>query len=80
MFIDYNNKNLKEFLTKNEGEVIIRGAGTLGKLAVNALHKLNIKVDYFWEDDPKKHGLKYCNIDVLSTDQISKIKKMQTYF
>ncbi len=80
MFIDYNNNNLKEFLTKNEGEVIIRGAGTLGKLAVNALHKLNIKVDYFWEDDPKKQGLKYCNIDVLSTDQVSKIKKNANIF
>ena len=80
MFIDYNNNNLKEFLTKNEGEVIIRGAGTLGKLAVNALHKLNIKVDYFWEDDPKKQGLKYCDIDVLSTDQVSKIKKNANIF
>ena len=80
MFIDYNNNNLKEFLTKNEGEVIIRGAGTLGKLAVNALHKLNIKVDYFWEDDPKKQGLKYCNINVLSTDQVSKIKKNVNIF
>ena len=80
MFIDYNNNNLKEFLTKNEGEVIIRGAGTLGKLAVNALHKLNIEVDYFWEDDPKKQGLKYCDIDVLSTDQVSKIKKNANIF
>ena len=70
MFIKYNNKNLKNLLDQNEGKVVIRGAGTLGKLAINALHKLNIKVDYFWEDDPKKQGLKYCDIDVLDANQI----------
>tara|TARA_B100000768_G_C11275691_1_gene375826 strand:- start:523 stop:1833 length:1311 start_codon:yes stop_codon:yes gene_type:complete len=80
MFIEYNNNNLKEILTQNKGKVIIRGAGTLGKIAINALYKLNIKVDYFWEDDPKKQGLKYCDIDVLDTDQISKIAKNANIF
>ena len=45
MFIKYNNKNLKNRLDQNERKVVIRGAGTLGKLTINALHKLNIKVD-----------------------------------
>jgi organic radical activating enzyme len=80
MFIDYNNNSLKEILTQNKGKVIIRGAGTLGKIAINALYKLNIKVDYFWEDDPKKQGLKYCEIDVLDTDQVSKIEKNANIF
>ena len=80
MFIKYNNSNLKKILIKNDGKVVIRGAGTLGKLAINALNNLNIKVDYFWEDDPKKQGLKYCNIDVLSTNQISKISKNVNIF
>ena len=80
MFIEYNNNNLKEILAQNKGKVIIRGAGTLGKIAINALYKLNIKVDYFWEDDPKKQGLKYCDIDVLDTDQISKIAKNANIF
>ena len=80
MFIKYNNNNLKEILTKNEGKVVIRGAGTLGKLAINAFNNLNIKVDYFWDDHPKKQGLRYCNIDVLSTNQISKISKNVNIF
>lgn len=80
MFIKYSYLNLKKTLLENQGKVVIRGAGTLGKLAINALHKLNINVDYFWEDDPKKQGLKYCDIDVLNTDQVSRLDKNTNIF
>ena len=42
-------------------------------MAINALYSLDINVDYFWEEDPKKQGLKYCGIDVLNNDEIKKL-------
>lgn len=73
MYKKYKNENLKEILYNSKGKVVIRGAGTLGKLAINALYSLDINVDYFWEEDPKKQGLKYCGIDVLNNDEIKKL-------
>ena len=73
MYKKYKNENLKEILYNSKGKVVIRGAGTLGKLAINALYSLDINVDYFWEEDPKKQGLKYSGIDVLNNDEIKKL-------
>ena len=73
MYIKYKNESLKEILNKSNGKIVIRGAGTLGKLVINALYSLDIKVDYFWEEDPRKQGLKYCGVEVLNNDEIKKI-------
>jgi len=70
--IDYKINNLKEILQKRSSKVVLRGAGTLGKLALNALYKLSIKVDCFWDDDKKKHGKTYCGLKVLNTEEILK--------
>ena len=40
MYKKYKNENLKEILYNSKGKVVIRGAGTLGKLAINALYSL----------------------------------------
>ena len=70
--INYKIDNLKEILQKRSSKVVLRGAGTLGKLALNALYKLSIKVDCFWDDDKKKQGKTYCGLKVLNTEEILK--------
>tara|TARA_Y100000590_G_scaffold432803_1_gene549212 strand:- start:1359 stop:2666 length:1308 start_codon:yes stop_codon:yes gene_type:complete len=75
MFIEYSYSDLKNKLSSNKEKIILRGAGTLGKLALNALYNLNINVDYFWDDDPKKQGLEYCELKVLNTNEILKLGK-----
>ena len=68
--LNYNIGNLKETLEKRSSKIVLRGAGTLGKLVLNALNQLSIKVDCFWDDDKKKQGKKYCGLEVLNTRQV----------
>jgi len=80
MLIDYSIDSLAEKLDSKNKVTILRGAGTLGKLAIIALNKIGIKVDYFWDTDPKKRGLKYCGISVVGDETILKIKKKLNIF
>jgi len=75
MLIDYSIDNLAGKLDSKNKMTVLRGAGTLGKLAIIALNKIGIKVDYFWDTDPKKIGLKYCGISVVGDETVIKIKK-----
>ena len=59
MILNYSINSLADSLNSKNKVTILRGAGTLGKLAIIALNKIGIKVDYFWDMDPKKKGLKY---------------------
>ena len=80
MFIDYKFNNLKQVLELSKGKVVLRGAGVLGKLAINALHKLGIKVDYFWELDSRKIGLNYCDVKVVNTEKILELGEKTNIF
>ncbi len=75
MLKKYNLTNLKKVLNYNNNKVVLRGAGSLGKLAINALQKLDIKVDYFWDKNPRKQGLKYCNVEVVGDKKIIELGK-----
>ena len=69
--INYKIDNLKEILQKII-QSCIEGAGTLGKLALNALYKLSIKVDCFWDDDKKNRAAR---LKSFNTEEILKIIK-----
>jgi len=70
VLVEYNSKNLKEILNKRSSQIVLRGAGTLGKLVLNGLNQHSIKVDCFWDDDKKKQGKIYCGLKVLNTKEI----------
>ena len=80
MTISYNIDNIVKILDSKNRITILRGAGTLGKLALIALNKLGIKVAYFWDTDLKKIGLKYCGINVVGEETILKIKEKLNVF
>ena len=80
MFIDYKFNNLKQVFESNKGKVVLRGAGVLGKLAINALYELDINVDYFWELDSRKIGLNYCGVKVVGTKKILELGEKTNIF
>ena len=73
--IDYNIANLKNQLEPNKNKVILFGAGDIGELSNYSLNKLGIVVDFFCDNDPKKHGSKYLGVEVISMDALKKLDK-----
>ena len=54
-FNDYQNK-INKFAKKSN--LVIYGAGTLGKVTSQALKKYDIEVDFFCDSDKRKYHLK----------------------
>ena len=73
--IDYNIANLKNKLELNKNKVILFGAGDIGELSNYSLNKIGIAVDFFCDNDPKKHGSKYLGVEVISIDALKKLDK-----
>ena len=73
--INYNIANLKNQLEPNKNKVILFGAGDIGELSNYSLNKLGIVVDFFCDNDPKKHGSKYLGVEVISMDALKKLDK-----
>ena len=78
--IDYNIANLKNQLEPNKNKVILFGAGDIGELSNYSLNKMVIVVDFFCDNDPKKHGSKYLGVEVISMDALKKLDKDANVF
>ena len=71
-FDEYLSK-LKQFSKKNH--LVIYGAGTLGKVTLQALKKYNLEVDFFCDSDVRKHHLKVEGKDIISPEKLISLDK-----
>ena len=78
--INYNFANLKNQLELNKNKVILFGAGDIGELSNYSLSKLGIVVDFFCDNNKKKHGSKYLGVEVISMDALKKLDKNVNVF
>jgi hypothetical protein len=65
------------YLKKEEKKdrLIIYGAGTLGKVTLQALRKYNFEVDCFCDSDVRKHHLKVENKEIISPEKLTEFDK-----
>ena len=56
------------------------GAGDIGELANYSLNRLGITVDFFCDNDTRKHGKKYLGIEVISPENLAKLNKSINIF
>ena len=75
-----NFSTLKTQLIDNGGSVVFYGAGTIGKLALNALNELNIKVDHFHDSAKQKFGTVFCDVGCISFDELQNLDKNSSIF
>ena len=74
-FSDFINKsNIKDNL------LVIYGAGTIGRLTLEALIEKNVKVNFFCDSDVKKKNTAIDNIKILSPDELDKLDKNTNIF
>ena len=66
-FDDYLKKKDKK------DRLIIYGAGTLGKVTLQALKKYNFEADYFCDSDVRKHHLKVENKEIISPEKLTEL-------
>ena len=71
-FKDYQNK-LSKFNKKNN--LILYGAGTLGKVTYQTLKKKGIEVDFFCDSDERKHHLKVEQKNIISPEKLKTFEK-----
>lgn len=76
-FTDYLNKSQKERAKNN---LVIFGAGTIGKLTLEALKIKNVKVGYFCDSDIRKQNSKIENIKIISPDDLDALDKNTDIF
>ena len=74
-FSDYLNKHKNN---QKKGDLILFGAGTIGRLTFGALKEKNIKIDYFCDSDVRKQNNKIENIKVISPDDLDKFDKIDS--
>ena len=74
-FSDYLNKHKNN---QKKGDLILFGAGTIGRLTFGALKEKNIKIDYFCDSDVRKQNNKIENIKVISPDDLDKFDKIHS--
>ena len=67
----------ENYLKKEEKKdrLIIYGAGTLGKVTLQALRKYNFEADYFCDSDVRKHHLKVENKEIISPEKLTEFDK-----
>ena len=75
-----NFEKLIEKIKSEKLKIILFGAGTLGKMAIVALNKLDIIPDCFCDSDKKKQGTKYCGFDVISPEELFTYDKKTQIF
>lgn len=63
-----------DFLNKQTDILVLFGASTLGKKALEYTKKNNIKVDYFCDNDSSKNGSFIEGIEIISPSQLSVLK------
>ena len=68
-FQDYLKKQDKK------NHLIIYGAGTLGKVTLQALRKYNFEADYFCDSDVRKHNLKVENKEIISPEKLTEFNE-----
>ncbi len=77
--LDWYTSNISEEFVdrlRNRHELLVLfGAGELGRQAVAELSKVDIKPDYFCDNDPQRHGTTYLGIPVISFDDLSNMHK-----
>ena len=73
--LNYNFISLRSQLESNKDKVILFGAGDVGELVSYSLNKIGVTVDFFCDNDEKKHGKKYFGIDVISPEDLKKLGK-----
>ena len=73
--LNYNFISLRSQLESNKDKVILFGAGDVGELVNYSLNKIGVTVDFFCDNDEKKHGKKYFGIDVISPEDLKKLGK-----
>jgi len=71
-FTDYQNK-LSNFNKKND--LILYGAGTLGKVTCQVLKAKGIETDFFCDSDDRKHHLKVEEKNIISPEKLKTFEK-----
>jgi hypothetical protein len=77
---DYNINNIVPIIESNAADVVLFGAGALGKLALYALKTIGINADYFCDSDEKKQGKLYCGIKTISPKDLAKLSQVTHIF
>ena len=72
--LSYNVAELKKKIDLSNNKVVLFGAGDIGELANYSLNRLGITVDFFCDNDTRKHGKKYLGIEVISPENLAKLK------
>ena len=73
-------KNFKDHYTNDNSKIILYGAGQLGKLALFALNKKNINVDYFCDSDRLKQNKQFYGVDVIPLNKLKeKSEKIKVF-
>ena len=70
---DYINKFQRN--QNNSNLLVIYGAGTVGRLTLDALKEKNIKANYFCDNDPAKWNTEIENTKVISASDLYKLDK-----
>jgi MoaA/NifB/PqqE/SkfB family radical SAM enzyme len=77
-------KNLNSFKNFIKSDVpkknILFGAGQLGKLALYSLKQKKLNIDYFCDNDITKQGKKFHGIEVISFEDLNRIKSKKNVF
>ena len=68
---DYDIDQLAGALKKSPAPIVLFGAGDYGKLALSALKKLAISVNYYCDDAVRKQNKKLLGIDVISPESLA---------
>ena len=73
-------KDFKEFdKTNTNSQIVIFGAGTIGRLTDLALKKIGLNAILFVDSDPRKHGKNVQNKKIISPDELKKFDKKNTH-
>jgi len=67
---NYTNSQLKNFLKKSNGAVVLWGAGDLGEIVKYAFDSAGIKVDFFCDINKSKQNKDYLSVPVISPENL----------
>lgn len=67
---DYNTNNLSHIIKSGSADIVLFGAGDLGKLVLYALKELGIKVYCFCDSNKLKQGKLHCGLKTISPEQL----------
>lgn len=78
--LNYDIASLKKKIDLTKNKVVLFGAGDIGELTNYSLNRLGITVDFFCDNDTRKHGKKYLGIEVISPENLAKLNKSINIF